>query len=380
MPAEPWVTTFRRQVKLATTTGWGVREMRGWMQLRIEGVASINLPYRWNETDSIPALARIQLIFKQFESEGLSLEQAANIAESKSSKAEQRLDWDELVAGFREFRPSAGEQTWRHHYLPVLNEAGALMTARNRKPPANGEELMMQALKRWEHGSRTRQIARRNLQAFLDWAVQRNYLKACYSPPPHQPEPQKPKRHGYPLSDEQILRLLDGVPDERWRFAIQLAATYGLRPEDLRHMRWRDGEVWSVYRKSQGGLRGAKTEPRRLHALPVQGALDWNLEGRLKIGEELPPLRSDGKAGQALRQYLGRREVWKALQAEAEAVGEQLVPYSFRHRFSKEAHRLGVPVLDICKAMGHSLEVHQQNYSRFIPDGTAAAFAKAVNS
>ena len=142
--------------------------------------------------------------------------------------------------------------------------------------------------------------------------MQRNHLKACYSPPAHQPEPQKPKRIGYPLTDQQILRLLDGVPDERWRFAIQLAATYGLRPEDIRHLRWRDGEVWSLYRKSQGGLRGAKTEPRRLHALPVEGAPDWNLAGRLKIGEELPPLRSDGKGGQAFRQYLGRREVWKA--------------------------------------------------------------------
>ena len=380
MPTEPWVKTFRRQVRLAATTGWGVREMRGRMQLRVEGVGSTLLPYAWTEAESIPALARIQQIFKRFESEGLSLEKAANIVESSSSKAEQRLDWDALVDGFREFRPSAGEQTWKHHYLPVLREAGALMTAKNRKPPADGEQLMLKALARWEHGSRTRQIARRNLSAFLTWAVQRNHLKACYSPPAHQPEPQKPKRIGYPLTDQQILRLLDGVPDERWRFAIQLAATYGLRPEDLRHLRWRDGEVWSLYRKSQGGLRGAKTEPRRLHALPVEGAPDWNLAGRLKIGEELPPLRSDGKGGQAFRQYLGRREVWKALQAEAEAVDETLVPYSLRHRYSKEAHRLGIPVLDICRAMGHSLEVHQQNYSRFMPDSTAAAFERALNS
>ena len=91
MPAEPWVKTFRRQVRLATTTGWGVREMRGWMQLRVEGVASINLPYRWTEAESIPALARITLIFRRFESEGLSLEKAANIVETSSSKAEATL-------------------------------------------------------------------------------------------------------------------------------------------------------------------------------------------------------------------------------------------------------------------------------------------------
>lgn len=56
----------------------------------------------------IPAFARCTLIFKGFEFEGLSLETAANIIETCSSKAEQRLDWDALVEGFREFRPSVG--------------------------------------------------------------------------------------------------------------------------------------------------------------------------------------------------------------------------------------------------------------------------------
>lgn len=134
-----------------------------------------------------------------------------------------------------------------------------------------------------------------------------------------------------------------------------------------------------MYRKSQGGLHGKKTKPRKLYALPVQGAPDWQLEARLEAGEELPQLRREEKAGQALGQYLGRRPVWKKLQEEAAAVGEQLVTYYFRHRFSKEAHRLAIPVLDICITMGHSLEVHQQNYSRFMPDGMAAAFAKAIN-
>ena len=56
----------------------------------------------------IHALARCNFIFKRFESEGLSLEKAANIIETCSSKAEQRLDWDALVEGFRGFRPSVG--------------------------------------------------------------------------------------------------------------------------------------------------------------------------------------------------------------------------------------------------------------------------------
>ena len=47
-----------------------------------------------------------------------------------------------------------------------------------------------------------------------------------------------PKRVGYPLTNAQILQLLDNLPEgephERWRFAIQLRAVFGLRPEELR--------------------------------------------------------------------------------------------------------------------------------------------------
>ena len=81
----------------------------------------------------------------------------------------------------------------------------------------------------------------------------------------------KPKRIGYPLSDAQILLILENLPQgekhNRWRFAIQLCAVYGLRPEELRYLRIKDGangtELWTIYQKSMGGTKGAKTEPRR---------------------------------------------------------------------------------------------------------------------
>ena len=53
-----------------------------------------------------------------------------------------------------------------------------------------------------------------------------------------------PKRVGYPLTNTQILQLLDNLPEgephERWRFAIQLRAVFGLRPEELRWLREKD--------------------------------------------------------------------------------------------------------------------------------------------
>ena len=129
----------------------------------------------------------------------------------------------------------------------------------------------------------------------LNWAVQRGHLKPIYSPPAALPERLKQKRIGYPLSDAQILHLLDNLPAgevyDRRRFAIQLCAVYGLRPEELRHLRIKDGatvaKLWTIYHNSVGGTKRAKTEPRRLHPLflrDVDGsAIDWKLQALLQV-------------------------------------------------------------------------------------------------
>ena len=93
----------------------------------------------------------------------------------------------------------------------------------------------------------------------------------------------------------------------------------------------------------------------------------------------MPPLNREGDGGQALNQYLRRRKVWMALRDEAEHQGEELTPYSFRHRYSKQSHAARLPVSEIAEAMGHSLEVHLRSYARFKSDSTAANYA-AVNA
>ncbi len=46
--------------------------------------------------------------------------------------------------------------------------------------------------------------------------------------------------------------------DERWKFAIQLCAVYGLRPEEPRYLRTKDGvegkELWIICQKSKDGI------------------------------------------------------------------------------------------------------------------------------
>ena len=147
-----------------------------------------------------------------------------------------------------------------------------------------------------------RRTSRQKLFSFLNWAEQLGHLKPIHSPPGAHPEVLKSKRIGYPLSDAQILQTLYNLPQgekhNHWRFAIQLCAVYGLGPEELWYLRIKDGEdgseLWTNYQKSMGGIKGAKTEPRRLHPLLVRdadgSAIDWKLQVRLQVGETLPPL------------------------------------------------------------------------------------------
>ncbi len=64
---------------------------------------------------------------------------------------------------------------------------------------------------------------------------------------------------------------------------------YGFRPEELRHLRIKDGaegnELWTIYQQSMGGTKVDKTKPRRLHSLFVEdmdgNKIDRKLQQRL---------------------------------------------------------------------------------------------------
>ena len=42
-----------------------------------------------------------------------------------------------------------------------------------------------------------------------------------------------------------------------------------------------------------------------------------------------------------------------------------------------QSHAAGFPIANIASAMGHTIEVHLQNYTRFTPDATTDLYAKA---
>jgi len=384
-----WVDALRDAVAADTGSGWTVSQDRGAVRLKVREpgppprTQSIALPYAWDAASRTDAHARIRAIFAFYDQAGGSLAVAADLAGGRSSRAV--IDWPGAVEAFRvqrvERQKVTSAATWAKKYQPVLGAAVAALAAR--KPPADAQALLDLVLERWKPGSRSRQISRQSLSNFLVFAVARRNFPKVWLPPVQERETRTPKRVGYPLSDAQILRLLDGLPStpagERWRFAVQLLAVYGLRPEELRHLVPQDGGIKCEYRKAAGP--GRTTKPRRLHALllrDVDGTpVDWNLAARLAIGEPLPPLGQPGKGGECCRTFLRRQQVWQALTAEVEAVGKELVPYAFRHRYAKSSHAAGLPVASIAEAMGHKVAVHLAAYADFMPDAVAAAYEQA---
>ncbi|MEO1004199.1 MAG: integrase [Cyanobacteria bacterium J06638_7] len=348
---------------------------------------SITLPYPWEESAAADALLRIRVIYKAYAKGNLSLAAAGWEADASSSRTV--FDWPAAVNAFHHLKTvhegRVGERTWKMKYEPVLHRVLEVMG--RSAQPRDAAELCEQVLDRWTAGSRQRQIMRQNLYGFLRFCVDRRKFKACWSPPPLPKEVRKPKRVGYPLSDDQILRLIAGIPDtavgKRWRFALELLATYGLRPEELRYLvveqRPEGLGLRCLYRKATGG--SEPTAPRSLYPLFVRDAdgipQDWSLVERVACQEELPPLGQPGKGGEALGTFLRRLPSWQLLREEAAAVDEELTPYSFRHRYAKTSHAAKLAPKDIADAMGHTLDTHLQSYAKYTSSGLAAAFAAA---
>ncbi|PZU97233.1 MAG: hypothetical protein DCF24_12580 [Cyanobium sp.] len=177
------------------------------------------------------------------------------------------------------------------------------------------------------------------------------------------------------LEVEHILAMVQAIPDPRWRFAFQLMAVYGLRPEELQHLQIRQGRLWCKY--EMVASRG-KTRPRLLRVLPCDDWADgWSLEARFST-QKLPPMQP-GLGGGYVGHYLMNRPLWKELRREYEANGEKLVPYSCRHGYAHRAHVVcDLPPKVVAAAMGHSVQTHLAAYSRWCGDDMVDdAFAKA---
>ena len=288
--------------------------------------------------------------------------------------------WAPLLEAFAQHKRDAGHvspRTWQRLYAPDMR-----LVEQHGHSVSTPTALLRRCTAGLEPGTRGRQQRIQHVCQLLRWGVSEALLPAEWAPPADlgdligrrlsKPAP------AHPILDAELLELLEGLPDPRWRFAVQLLATFGLRPVELRHLRGQaDGSVVCSYSKRTS--RGS-TEPRIIQPLLPEGAGDdWrNLAGRLIAGEPLPPLGDARGAAESVSQYLCRREAWRALVAAAAADGRRLAGYSFRHGFALRAHeRFGLSPRVTAALMGHSLTTHSRHYGQWADGATVAAAVAA---
>ena len=376
-----WESTFRKQVR-TTIKGWTVRKsIRNKIQIEVRKpkYQSVSLSYTWHEYNTGDAYVRIRNIYN-LTLEGHDLKTAAFIAENKNNKLLNNLDWHDAVNKFKDSLTNVAPITWQNKYKPALDHALYYLT--QTRQVNNAADLTDIVLKKWLGKTEQHAISRRALWRFLKYCVNRLNFSNVWLPPTEIPSAgkKKPKKIGYPISDSQFISLINSLNNQQWIFAIQLCCVYGLRPEELRYLHTRnDGtELWSNYTKSKGGTKGDTTQPRRLYPVLVKDvdgtAIDWNLIQRITARESLPPLGDKGNAGKSIRRYLRNKPIWLSIKEQAAMEGQALVPYSFRHRYSKQLHRTHLRPKQIADAMGHDLKTHLQHYARFMADNMDKEF------
>ena len=376
-----WQDDFRKDVR-RICTGWNIKEKNNKLVLRVRTLnkeQSVTLPFGFNEYQKADAYVRIRNIYN-LTLEGHDLRTAAFIAENKNNKLLNNLDWHDAVNKFKESLTNVAPITWQNKYKPALDHALYYLT--QTRQVNNAADLTDIVLKKWLGKTEQHAISRRALWRFLKYCVNRLNFSNVWLPPTEIPSAgkKKPKKIGYPISDSQFISLINSLNNQQWIFAIQLCCVYGLRPEELRYLHTRnDGtELWSNYTKSKGGTKGDTTQPRRLYPVLVKDvdgtAIDWNLMQRITARESLPSLGDKGNAGKSIRRYLRNKPIWLSIKEQAAMEGQALVPYSFRHRYSKQLHRTHLRPKQIADAMGHDLKTHLQHYARFMADNMDKEF------
>ncbi|WP_094556657.1 hypothetical protein [Synechococcus sp. 1G10] len=215
------------------------------------------LPIPWEAASRQDIHTSVLAIHASF-ARGIPLDQCIALATGSASLEEddstpedvvepiQATDWQGLVAQYRDHKISSGlikQTTWERTYAARMQRL-VEATKGKTKPstPRQLLELLTQRLKD-QPGSRGRQVVVQQAAALLRWAVDNERLPQEWAPPlvlsSYTGRRREPKSVTTPIGVDDILLLVESIPDTRWRNAVQLLASFGLRPEELQHLELR---------------------------------------------------------------------------------------------------------------------------------------------
>jgi hypothetical protein len=261
-----------------TSSGWRVSDLRGRTRLTIDAAGSrhqVLLPIEWTQ-DQADVIRETVLAIHAAHLEGKPLDRAISVAlasEEQASPEAGPIDWPALLERFKARKLSSGAikpQTWDSAYKRRMSELLAVLSGKT--PPTNPRELLEAVTARWadQPGCRGRQMQVQQTAALLRWGVDHEVLAPEWAPPldldPFVGRKREAKTITTPLEVKHILELVEAITDPRWRFAFQLLAAYGLRPEELQHLEVRDKRL-----PPPSGACGATTARTRAEVKPSQG-------------------------------------------------------------------------------------------------------------
>jgi integrase len=266
----------------------------------------------------------------------------------------QRLsDFEQaFFADPRRRRRSGSRTTWTAAYLPYLRRLAA--HADSGRPQPFGAALLEEVVESYELASRSRQQCAIALAAL-----------AC-----HQgldlPADWSERAAGYGLhaarfrqlpSDAEILTLVDRIPNDGWRLAYGLMATYGLRNHEVFFC---DGSALAP-----GGdrvirvLPTSKTGEHQVWPFQPAWVEHFGLERLGRDRHALPPVCTD--LGRTTLQQVGRRVAEQFRRYDL-----PITPYDLRHAWAVRTIHVGLPDTVAARMMGHSVGIHTRTYHHWI--------------
>ena len=299
--------------------------------------------FRWHDWQRSKAMAS-----------PLSVVGGDGLAQASSPGLEEALASFELAFQRdprRRRSPAGARSTWRAAYKPYLRRLQAMGRQRRGGLCA---ELLVAVLESYPLASRSRQqcalvlgaLARQQeLPLPADWQeLGRGYglHAARFRPLP---------------SDPQILRVVQQIPNPRWRLVYGLMATYGLRNHEV--------FFCDFSAMAPGG-------DRVLRVLPTSKTGEhqvWPFQPEWVEHFALDQLGRDPGGLPAVDTDLRRT----SLQRVGQRVSEQfrryqlpLTPYDLRHAWAVRTIHIGLPDTVAARMMGHSVAIHTRTYHHWI--------------
>lgn len=413
--SENWVQSLRKKIKDSIGTNWQIKPFEGKTKLRIrlENGRRIEtvIGIEWSKSKAEDILQTLEKIHHLTIKKEVPLEEAIVQVKKIQTKALRIAAtpapklllhaWGKYENHKVNITKDITQSSWNQEYggksnhgilPPRKKDQGKTYLHLKQVKANNADELLQRIAEKYEYGTKNRYIRVQHISAFLKWATskQSGFLlpEKEWTPPLKNklknyigrelsPEKIQTAAQAIAIEDTDLLQLINSLPidvdkDQKkhrlrdrameWDLALKLSIVYGLRPCEVSHeyleVKKNEKEfLWCSYSKKVGSH---KTKPRRLSPLHPKWEKEWHLIKRIKNKAPLPRMKIS--AADAFKNYLRFNEVWKRIKCQ-----HGVLPYSFRHSYSKRAHLIyKMSTSQVAAIMGHSVKEHVSTYEPWI--------------